>query len=70
MERPQRDVRQPCKLLYAGKGSADLLPNITSNCKFVGFDVLPDFGVWNIFKNLHLSQAVDDYKQHLVRYCS
>ena len=56
--------------MYACKGSADLFLNITSNYKFVGFDVLPDFGVWNIFKNLHLSQAVEDYKQHLVRHCS
>ncbi len=49
--------------------SADLFLNITSNYKFVGFDILPDFGVWNIFKNPQVPQAIEGYKQHLDRYC-
>jgi modulator of drug activity B len=66
---PRETFDNPASVMYAGKGSADLFLNITSNYKFVGFDVLPDFGVWNIFKNLQVSQSMEDYKKHLARHC-
>jgi len=66
---PRETFDNPASFMYAGKGSADLFLNITSNYKFVGFDILPDFGVWNIFKNPQVPQAIEGYKHHLDRYC-
>lgn len=57
---PRETFDNPASFMYAGKGSADLFLNITSNYKFVGFDILPDFGVWNIFKNPQVPQASRD----------
>ncbi len=37
--------------LYGGKGTASLFLHITSNYNFMGFDILPDYGVFDIFKN-------------------
>ena len=50
---------------YDGKGTADLFLHITSNYKFMGFDILPDYGVFDIFKNPDIPRALEDYKRHL-----
>jgi hypothetical protein len=33
------------------------VPHITSNYKFIGFDILPDYGVFDIFKNPDIARA-------------
>ncbi len=55
--------------LYGGKGTADLFLHITSNYKFTGYDILPDFGVFDIFKNPDIPRALEEYKRHLEKYC-
>ena len=52
-----------------GKGTADLFLHITSNCKFTGYDILPDYGVFDIFKNPDIPRALEDYKRHLEKHC-
>ena len=56
-------------VLYGGKGTADLFLHITSNYKFTGYDILPDFGVFDIFKNRDIPRAFEDYKRHLETHC-
>ena len=51
--------------LRYGKGTADLFIHITSNYKFTGYDILPDYGVFNIFKNPDIPRALENYKRHL-----
>jgi modulator of drug activity B len=49
---------------------ADLLLNITSNYKFVGFDILPSYGIFNIFKEgVDIPAGMEEYKHHLEKYC-
>jgi NADPH dehydrogenase (quinone) len=59
----------PNGVLYAGKGTADLFLHITSNYKFTGYDILPDYGVFDIFKNPDIPRALEDYKRHLEKHC-
>jgi modulator of drug activity B len=56
-------------VMYGGKGTADLFLNITSNYKFCGYDILPDFGIFDIFKNADFPRAFEDYQRHLEKYC-
>jgi modulator of drug activity B len=56
-------------ILYGGKGTADLFLHITSNYKFCGYDILPDFGIFDIYKNADFPRAFEDYKRHLAKYC-
>ena len=51
------------------KGTADLFLHITSNYKFTGYDILPDYGVFDIFKNPDIPCALEDYKRHLEKHC-
>ncbi len=56
-------------VLYGGKGTADLFLHITSNYKFCGYEILPAFGVFDIYKNPDVPTALEEYKQHLEKYC-
>jgi NADPH dehydrogenase (quinone) len=54
-------------VLFGGKGTSDL--HNTSKYKFTGYDILPDFGVFDIFKNPDIPRALEDYKRHLEKHC-
>jgi NADPH dehydrogenase (quinone) len=66
---PQEAFDNPNGVLYAGKGTADLFPHITSNYKFTGYDILPAYGVFDIFKDPDTPRALEDYKRHLEKHC-
>jgi modulator of drug activity B len=63
---PQQAFGNPDGVLMAGKGTADLFLNITANYKFVGYDILPDYGAFDIFKQApDIPRALADYERHL-----
>src|SRR3954469_3770723 len=67
---PREAFDSPQGVLYRGKGTADVFLNITSNYKFCGYDILPDFGVFDIFKKIEaIPGAFEDYKRHLATHC-
>ena len=66
---PREAFDDPNGVLYAGKGTADLFLHITSNYKFTGYDILSDYGVFDIFKNPDIPRALEDYKRHLEKHC-
>jgi modulator of drug activity B len=66
---PREAFDNPEGILYGGKGTADLFLHITSNYKFTGYDILPDFGVFDIFKNPDIPLAIENYKRHLEAHC-
>jgi NADPH dehydrogenase (quinone) len=59
----------PTAYYTPGKGTADLFLHITSNYKSTGYDILPDYGVFDIFKNPDIPRALEDYKRHLEKHC-
>jgi len=66
---PKETFDNPNSVLYGGKGVADLFLPITSNYKFSGYDILPAFGVFDIFKHPDIPRALADYQRHLEKYC-
>jgi modulator of drug activity B len=66
---PRETFNNPDSVLYGGKETADLFLPITSNYKFCGYDILPAFGVFDIYKNPDIPRALEDYKRHLEKYC-
>lgn len=66
---PRETFDNPGSVLYVGKGTADLFLPITSNYKFCGHDILPSFGVFDIFKNPDIPRAFEDCQRHLENYC-
>ncbi|CAM3066014.1 NAD(P)H-dependent oxidoreductase [Rariglobus hedericola] len=67
---PHEAFDNPHGILYGGKGTADVFLNITSSYKFCGYDVLPDFNVFDIFKKIEaIPASFEDYKRHLETHC-
>ena len=66
---PSEAFDNPRGVLMDGKGAADLFLNITVNYKFCGYDILPDFGVFDIFKSPDIPRALEDYRRHLQKHC-
>src|SRR4051812_11944232 len=66
---PRDAFDNPDGVLMGGKGTADLFLNITANYKFCGYDILADFGVFDIFKNPDIPRALEDYDLHLEKHC-
>jgi NADPH dehydrogenase (quinone) len=66
---PRDAFDNPDGVLMGGKGTADLFLNITANYSFCGYDILPDFGVFDIFKNPDIPRALEEYKRHLEKHC-
>lgn len=66
---PLETFDNPDSALFGGKGRDDLFLHITSNYKFCGYDILPDFGVFDIFKHPGIARALEEYKRHLEKHC-
>jgi len=66
---PRETFDNPNSTLYVGKGTADLFLHITSNYKFMGYDIRPDFGVFDIYKSPDITRAIEDYRLHLEKHC-
>ena len=66
---PAATFDNPDSVLFAGKGTAELFLPITSNYKFCGYDILPAFGIFDIFKNPDVPGALENYQRHLAKHC-
>jgi modulator of drug activity B len=66
---PRETFDNPNSVLFGGKGTADLFLPITSNYKFCGYEILPDFGIFDIFKNPDFPRGFENYKRHLEKHC-
>lgn len=56
------DVEQ---LLFQGAGTKELLLPITSNYRFSGVEIMPDYNCYDIFKDGDIVKDLENYPQHL-----
>jgi|SRR6218665_146243 len=62
---PEEAFDDPSQKLMQGKGTADLFLNITSNYRFCGVEVMPDYNCFDIFKSGNIIQDLEKYPSHL-----
>jgi modulator of drug activity B len=53
--------------LMQGKSSSDLLLNITSNYRFCGCNIVPEYNCFDIFKNGDIAKDLINYPAHLTK---
>ena len=58
------DVTQ---VLFQGARTADLFLSITSNYRFCGVEVIPDYNCFDIFKDGDIAKDLEDYPKHLAK---
>lgn len=62
---PKASFNDPNQILFEGRGTADIFIQITSNYKFCGVDILPDYNCYDIFKDGDIVKDLEDYPKHL-----
>jgi len=66
---PSAAFDDPDGFLLGGKDTEDLFLHITSNYKFTGYEILPNYGVFDIYRTLDVPRSLEAYKSHLQKYC-
>jgi modulator of drug activity B len=64
---PAEAFDNPSQLLMQGKGTADLFLTISSNYRFCGYDILPDYNCFDIFKSTQIEPDLKNYPAHLAK---
>lgn len=62
---PAESFSNPSQQLMQGKNTSDLFLNITSNYRFCGVDILPEYNCFDIFKNNDITKDLENYPKHL-----
>lgn len=62
---PQEAFGNPDQQLMKGKTVEDVFLNITTNYRFCGYDIVPAFGVFDIFKNPEIEKVLESYPKYL-----
>ena len=64
---PAEAFDNPDQHLLQGKSASDLLLNITSNYRFCGCEIVPEYHCFDIFKNENIATDLENYPAHLKR---
>jgi modulator of drug activity B len=51
--------------LFEGRSTADVLIQITSNYRFCGVEIVPDYNCFDIFKDGDITGDLENYPKHL-----
>jgi modulator of drug activity B len=62
---PAEAFDNPAQQLMQGKSTSDLFLNISSNYRFCGVEILPDYNCFDIFKNEDIAKDLENYPKHL-----
>lgn len=58
----------PLNPVFVGRSLADALSQITATYRFCGYEVLPDFGILDVFKNPTIADDLARYREHLAAH--
>jgi len=53
------------QVLMQGKTTADLFLNLTSPYRFVGYEIMPDYGTFDIFRKQKIAIDIENYPDYL-----
>jgi modulator of drug activity B len=62
---PKASFDDPEQVLFQGRSTADFFIPITSNYRFCGVDVVPDYNCYDIYKSGDISKDLENYPIHL-----
>ncbi|WP_316796133.1 NAD(P)H-dependent oxidoreductase [Pedobacter agri] len=62
---PKASFDDSDQILFEGRSTADVLIQITSNYRFCGVDIVPDYNCFDIFKDGDIVGTLENYPAHL-----
>jgi modulator of drug activity B len=67
---PEQAFGNTDQTLMQGKTTSDLFLNISSNYRFCGVDILPDYNCFDIYKSETIKKDLENYPAHLSKILS
>jgi len=64
---PAAAFDDPHQVLFRGRSTADFFLPITSNYRFCGVDIIPDYNCFDIFKDGDIAKDLENYPVHLAK---
>lgn len=64
---PKAAFDNPTNPVFQGRSYEDTISDITDTFRFCGMEVLPSFGIFDIFKNPTIEEDLAAYKEHLAK---
>jgi modulator of drug activity B len=65
---PKTSFDDPKQVLFQGRSTADFFIPITSNYRFCGVDIIPDYNCYDIYKDGDISKDLENYPIHLKEF--
>lgn len=65
---PKASFDDPKQVLFQGRSTADFFIPITSNYRFCGVDIIPDYNCYDIYKDGDISKDLENYPMHLKEF--
>lgn len=62
---PKEAFGNPEQVLMQGKTTSDLFLNLTSSYRFVGYEIMPDYGTFDIFRDQKIESDLEKYPEYL-----
>jgi len=64
---PEEAFDDASQVLFEGRSTADFFIQITSNYRFCGVDIVPDYNIFDIFKDGDIKKSLQNYPDHLAK---
>ena len=64
---PKASFDDPNQVLFEGRSTTDVLIPITSNYRFCGVEIVPDYNCFDIFKDGDIVGDLERYPLHLIK---
>lgn len=65
---PKASFDDPKQVFFQGRSTADFFIPITSNYRFCGVDIIPDYNCYDIYKDGDISKDLENYPIHLKEF--
>lgn len=65
---PDKAFNDKNQILFQGRSTADFFIPISSNYRFCGVEILPDYNCFDIYKGGDIPNALKNYPAHLQKY--
>jgi len=62
---PKESFNDTTQYMFRGKSADDVLFNVAANYRFIGFEILPGYHCYDVFRNQHIKQDLENYPAYI-----
>lgn len=62
---PASSFNNPTQIMFKGKSTSDVFLSISSNYSFCGYDIVPDYNCFDVYKGVNVTRDLENYPKYL-----